>query len=359
VPDANQLARIGSDQLALLLPGIRSGEELARIVHDCTREPFVEPLRIGGMDLQISVRAGIALFPDDGGDADALLQNADLALQKAKKSGEQYVCYAREMTRRISDALTLENKLRRSVQRREFVLHYQPVVSVGTGRIVALEALLRWQSPDSGLVPSSQFIRLLEETGLILELGDWVLQQAVLDQRAWAEQGLGAARVAVNVSACQLRQGDFLRLVQQAIVDGTTPAAIDLELTESAVMEDVQDSVEKLNAVRELGVNIAIDDFGTGYSSLAYLATLPLAILKIDRAFVTRLPGDPSAATIVQTIITMAHSLNLRVVAEGVETHQQVQLLHRLRCDQLQGFLIGRPAPVNEVTPLLRIGANP
>lgn len=357
VRDSSQLARIGSDQFALLLPEISDAEGLARVVHGWTTELLSEPLRTGELDLQVTIRAGIALFPGDGDDADVLLCNADTALQKAKKSGERYVFYAREMSKRVGDALILESKLRHAVQNDEFVLYYQPKVDVESRSIVGLEALLRWQSAELGLVPPLKFIPLLEETGLILEVGAWVLRQAALDHRAWVEQEVAAPRIAVNVSASQLRQRDFLRLVQQAIAAGATPAGIDLELTESLIMEDVQDSIEKLKAVRDLGINIAIDDFGTGYSSLAYLAALPLAILKIDRMFIAGLPHDPNATTIVKTIVTMAHSLGLKVVAEGVETQEQAKLLQLLGCDQMQGFLISKAVPREEVTVLLRAEA--
>jgi diguanylate cyclase (GGDEF)-like protein len=357
VLDPNQLARIGPDQFVLLLPEITTAEELARSVQGWTVDLFAEPFRSGEMDLQISARGGIAVFPDDGDNAETLLRNADAALQKAKETGEQYVFYAREMTRRVRDTLTLESKLRQAIQREEFALYYQPKVDLQTRSIVGLEGLLRWQSPDLGLVPPLKFIPLLEETGLIIEVGAWVLRRAALDHRAWMEQDLHPPRIAVNVSAIQLRQRDFLRLVHEAIGVGTTPTAIDLEITESLLMEDVEVSIEKLRAVRELGMNIAIDDFGTGYSSLAYLAALPLAILKIDRVFVAKLPDSSNARTIVKTIITMAHSLGLKVVAEGVETEEQAQLLRLLRCDQMQGYLISKAVPKEDVMALLRAAA--
>lgn len=259
------------------------------------------------------------------------------------------------MTKSVSDNLALESKLRQAVQREEFALYYQPKVALKTREVVGLEALLRWQSPELGLVPALQFIPLLEETGLILEVGAWALRRAALDHRAWTEQGLQTPRIAVNVSALQLRQGDFLGLVHEAIAVGTTPTGIDLELTESLIMEDVQASIEKLKALGELGIKIAIDDFGTGYSSLAYLAVLPLALVKIDRVFIAKFPDEPHTRTIVKTIITMAHSLGLKVVAEGVETEEQAKLLQLLRCDQMQGDLISKPIPKEEATAFLRV----
>ena len=357
VRDPSQLARIGSDQFVVMLPGIKTAEELAYKVHRWVTELFVEPFTCGEMDLQISVRAGIAVFPEDGDNADMLLRHADAALHKAKQTGERHVFYACEMTKIVSDTLALENKLRQAVRGAQFTLYYQPQVDLETRSIVGLEALLRWQSPDLGLVPPLKFVPLLEDTGLILEVGAWALRRAALDHRAWAKQCPQAPRIAVNVSAIQLRQRDFVGVVHEAIAVGVTPTGIDLEITESLIMEDVEASIEKLKAVRELGMNIAIDDFGTGYSSLAYLAALPLAMLKIDRVFVAKLPHDPTATTIVKTIIKMAHSLRLKVVAEGVETEEQAQLLQLLGCDQMQGYLIREAVPKEGMTALLRAAA--
>ncbi len=257
------------------------------------------------------------------------------------------------MTERIAETLSLENKLRRAIERSEFVLHYQPKLNLETRGMLGVEALIRWQSPDLGLVPPGKFIPLLEETGLILQVGAWALNRAALDHRAWVEHKLKAPRIAVNVSQIQLRQRDFLRMVEHAIRDGATPTGIDLEITESLVMQDVQVNIEKLKAVRGLGINIAIDDFGTGYSSLAYLAKLPVATLKIDRAFISTMLDDPNAATLVQTIISLAHSLQLKVVAEGVESEEQANLLRLLRCDEAQGYLFSKAVPLEQLTRLL------
>jgi EAL domain-containing protein (putative c-di-GMP-specific phosphodiesterase class I) len=257
------------------------------------------------------------------------------------------------MTERVSTSLALESKLRRAVENEEFILHYQPKVSLETRAIVGVEALIRWQTPDRGLVPPAQFIPLLEETGLILQVGGWALRRAALDHRAWSESGLKAPRVAVNVSAIQLRQRDFVAIVEQAILDGLAPTAIDLELTESLVMADVRDNIEKLKAVRALGVEIAIDDFGTGYSSLGYLAQLPVQSLKIDRSFIVRMQEEANAMTLVSTMISLARSLGLKVVAEGVETEDQAKFLRLLRCDQMQGYLFSKPVPAAELVRLL------
>jgi EAL domain-containing protein (putative c-di-GMP-specific phosphodiesterase class I) len=256
------------------------------------------------------------------------------------------------MTERVHERLSLENKLRQAIEKEQFVLHYQPKVDLDR-RIVGVEALIRWQSPDQGLVPPMKFIPLLEETGLITQVGSWALKRASLDHRGWAEQGLKPPRVAVNVSPIQLRQRGFVDVVRQAIAEGLSPAGIDLEITESVVMEDIGVNIQKLKAVRELGIDVAIDDFGTGYSSLGYLAKLPVQSLKIDRSFISTMEKDPNAMTLVSTIISLAHSLKLKVVAEGVETETQAQYLRLLHCDQMQGYLFSKPVPSAEFAKLL------
>jgi diguanylate cyclase (GGDEF)-like protein/PAS domain S-box-containing protein len=346
------LARIGADHFAIVTPGVKTEQEVARHTERRSSETFAAPFTVAGTELRISVRIGTALFPNDGTDADTLLRNAEAAVKKAKATGERYLFYTQEMSARIADKLSLENKLRQALEKDEFVLHYQPKVELERRRIVGLEALLRWRSPERGLVPPIEFIPLLEEIGLIIEVGSWALKRAALDHRGWVEAGLNPPKVAVNVSAIQLRQRDFVRIVEQAIIDSAVPAGIDLEITESLIMEDIQASIEKLAAVRRLGLGIAIDDFGTGYSSLAYLARLPVETLKIDRSFIITMAQDPTTMTLVQTIIQLAHSLRLKVVAEGVETEDQANMLRLLRCDQMQGYLFSKPVP-NEAIPAL------
>jgi diguanylate cyclase (GGDEF)-like protein/PAS domain S-box-containing protein len=351
--DPTRVARLSADHFAVVLPRVRTDEELARRLEDRLEAYFGSPYEVAGTELRISGKIGIALFPDDAADPNTLLKNAESALKKAKQSGERYVFYAHEMTERVAEKLSLENKLRQAVEREEFVLHYQPKIELETREIVGVEALIRWQSPDLGLVPPGKFIPLLEETGLILQVGSWALKRAALDHRRWVEQKLKAPRVAVNVSQIQLRQRDFVSVVEQAIIEGLAPTAIDLEITESLVMQDIQANIAKLKAVRGLGVRIAIDDFGTGYSSLGYLAQLPVESLKIDRSFIVAMLSDPNATTLVSTIISLARSLRLKVVAEGVETEEQAKLLHLLRCDEMQGYLFSKPLPKAELVKLL------
>jgi diguanylate cyclase (GGDEF)-like protein/PAS domain S-box-containing protein len=352
-PDASRLARIGGNRFAVMVPDVATEEDLAHGVEKRLQQIFGAPYLVERDELRISARTGIALFPNDGKDADALCRSAEAAVDKARETGERYVFFEPHMTARVAERLGLENRLRQAIEKEEFVLHYQPKVDLETRTIAEVEALIRWQSPQRGLVPPAQFIPLLEETGLILEVGKWALRRAALDQRRWAEQRLKAPRVAVNVSAVQLRQRDFVAALEQAIVDGVVPTAIDLELTESLVMEDIKASIEKLKAIRALGVRVAIDDFGTGYSSLGYLAQLPVESLKIDRSFIVKMEEDPNAMTLVSTIISLAHSLRLKVVAEGVETEEQAKFLRLLRCDQMQGYLFSKPVPEAELRRML------
>jgi len=351
-------ARIGADHFSIVVPEVTTEEGLARHTEKRLAEMFGSPFTVTGMELRTAARIGIALFPNDGADVDTLLRNAEAALKKAKAIGERYLFYAREMTERVAEKLALENKLRQAIEKNEFVLHYQPKVDLDHRGIVGVEALIRWQSPELGLVPPGRFIPLLEETGLILPVGSWALTRAAIDHRAWVEQKLKAPRVAVNVSQIQLRQRDFVPVVEQAIIDGVAPTGIDLEITESLLMQDVQANIDKLNAVRGLGVRIAIDDFGTGYSSLGYLARLPVETLKIDRSFIISMLDDADTMTLVRTMISLAHSLRLKVVAEGVETEEQARMLRLLRCDEMQGYLFSRPVPFDQMTAMLARGAG-
>ena len=351
--DPARLARIGADHFAMMGLDMKSEAQIARLTEVRLGELFDRPFTIAQAELRVSARVGIALFPDNGNDAESLFRNAEAALKKAKTSGERYLFHTEELTARVAERLSLENKLRQALEREEFVLHYQPKVDLVNGKIVGVEALIRWQSPELGLVPPGRFIPLLEHTGLILQVGSWAMRRASLEHRAWVERKLPAPRIAVNVSPIQLRQRDFVSGVEQAIMNGVAPVGIDLEITESLVMDDVQGNIQKLKAVRALGINIAIDDFGTGYSSLGYLAKLPVQALKIDRSFIITLNDDPDAMTLVSTIISLAHSLRLKVVAEGVETENQAKFLRLLRCDEMQGYLFSKPLPAEELVSLL------
>jgi len=351
--DPSTLARVSADRFAIVRI-VASEDEVAR--HNALKleQCFGSPFRVANIEVSISAKVGIALFPNDGQGADELFRNAEAALKKAKEAGERSLFYTQEMTARVAGNLAMENKLRQAIAKEEFVLFYQPKVNLEDRRVVGVEALIRWRDPERGLVPPLQFIPLLEETGMILQVGAWALRRAVLDHRHWLRQGLKAPRIAVNVSQIQLRQPDFVEVVAEAAAQGANPTGLDLEITESLLMDDVQGNVRKLAAIRESGVNIAIDDFGTGYSSLSYLSKLPVHALKIDRSFIVAMLEDAAAMTLVQTIISLAHALRLKVIAEGVETEDQAKMLRLLRCDEMQGYLISKPRPIEEITPLLR-----
>jgi PAS domain S-box-containing protein/diguanylate cyclase (GGDEF)-like protein len=352
--DKRELGRISADHFAIVLKDVKGRSETIRRVEHMWHAAFDLPLSIDQTDLRVSARGGIALYPKDGTDAETLLGYAEAAMRKAKKSGERFVFYDAALTERSAEALSLETKLRRALEREEFVLHYQPKVDARSGALAGLEALIRWQSPELGLVPPGKFIGLMEETGMILEAGHWALTRAAADHARWLAMGLAAPRVAVNVSSVQLRKEDFVESVRRATSGGAMSSGIDLEITESLMMEDVLGNIDKLRAVRDLGMSVAIDDFGTGYSSLGYLARLPVQALKIDRSFIITMLKNPDTMTLVRTIVSLAHSLRLTVVAEGVDEEEQATELRAMHCDQIQGYLTGRPVPFDEITALLK-----
>ena len=344
--DVNLLARIDADHFALVMPEVRQDGDLARLVEK-TMEAFIQhPFRLNDAVFRISAKIGIALFPDDGSDADILFRNAEAALKKAKASGDRYLFYMQKMTAAVADKLTLENQLRRAIDNEEFVLHYQPKVNLVSGKVTSAEALIRWNDPHTGLVPPDKFIPILEDTGLIHEVGRWALHKAIADYLRWRAAGLAAVRIAVNVSALQLRNPGFIAEIGQAIaIDAHASDGLELEITESLIMADIKHCIASLQAIRALGITIAIDDFGTGFSSLSYLAKLPVDTLKIDRSFVTEMTAGSEGLALVSTIINLAHSLELKVVAEGVETEEQSHFLRLLKCDEMQGYLFSKPVP--------------
>lgn len=356
-PNTDSVAHISADCFAGTLVDLRDEAVAAHALEKTMRAITGPPYVIGDKELSISVTAGIAVFPADGGNTETLYKNAEAALKQAKASGERYLFYQPSMNARVADILVLENKLRKAIDKNHFVLYYQPKFSLLDGRLSGVEALIRWNDPDTGLVAPGYFIPLLEETGAILEVGAWAIQQALADRCRWYESGIAPPRVAVNVSAIQLRKSDFVDSVQYAIGKSGLPAhGLDLEVTESLIMENIDSTIIKLEALRDMNVNIAIDDFGTGYSSLSYLARLPVQLLKIDRSFINTMTQSQESMMIVSTIISLAHTLNLKVIAEGVETDEQSRLLQKMQCDEGQGYLFGRPMPFGELTSLLAKG---
>jgi diguanylate cyclase (GGDEF)-like protein/PAS domain S-box-containing protein len=346
VGDANLLSRVGSDHFAVVMPEVQAEGDVARLLEKMIEAFLEHPFRLDDAVFRIAAKVGVALFPDDGETADILFRNAEAALKKAKASGDRYLFYTRQMTEVVAGNLTLENQLRQALDNEEFVLHYQPKVNLASGKLTGAEALIRWNDPRTGLVPPGRFIPILEETGLIYEVGRWALKQAIADYLRWRATGLTAVRIAVNVSPLQLRHRGFIAEIKQAIaIDAHAAAGLELEITESLIMEDVKHNIASLEAIRAMGVTIAIDDFGTGFSSLAYLSKLPVDTLKIDRSFVNDMAATPQGLALVSTIISLAHALTLKVVAEGVETEEQSRLLRLLKCDEMQGFLFSKPVP--------------
>lgn len=343
------LARIGGDEFVVLLPRLQHPDEAALVARKLI-QMLSTPIQIEGHELSTSVSIGIALYPEDGHDVDTLLKHADTAMYGAKAGGRnQYEFFVPEMNARAFERLMLESALRRAIERNELTLHYQPQVDAGSGLINGCEALVRWQHPDLGLVPPAQFIPVAEESGLIIPLGDWVLREACRQQAHWQKTGMGDVLVAINISALQFLKPDFVTHVREALANaGANPHRIELEITESALMQASSAITERLHALRDMGLTLALDDFGTGYSSLAYLKRLPIRRLKIDRSFVKDLPGDAEDAAVASATLSLARDLGLEVVAEGVETELQRDYLLERGCDSLQGFLFSRPLPVED-----------
>lgn len=342
--DVHDVARIGINSFGIAVTDARDAGAVAMAVDHLLRACFDAPFALGGTELRMAAKAGVALYPMDGADAETLLRNAEAAVNKAKASADSLLFYMSEMNTRVAEALGMEGRLREALERGQFVLHYQPKRCLASGALAGAEALIRWNDPERGLVPPGLFIPILEETGLIYDVGRWALGQALADNQRWRQAGHAPLRMAVNVSFLQLRHRSFVAEVREALAfDPAAGAGLELEITESMVMEDVEHSRSSLHALREMGITIAIDDFGTGFSSLSYLATLPADTLKIDRSFIMGMDTGPQGQALVSAIINMGHSLGLKVVAEGVETDEQCGRLALLGCDEIQGYLLSRP----------------
>jgi diguanylate cyclase (GGDEF)-like protein len=351
------VARFGGDEFMVLLSWIREPADAGRVAQKII-DRLAEPFRCSRHELYVTTSIGISIYPDDGSDTTVLMRNADASMYRAKERGRNnYQFWSADMEGGSHRRLTLENDLRKALERDELELHYQPKIDVASGAIVGVEALLRWRHAGLGTVPPDQFIPLAEETGLIVPLGEWVVQKACVQARAWREAGFPELTVAVNLSACQFRRNHMPGVVVRALeATGLTPAGLELEITESVFMLSTDTTQRALKTLRDMGVRFAIDDFGTGYSSLGYLRRFPVDIVKIDRSFVSALPTEAGDASIAAAIIAMAHSLQLTVVAEGVENEAQLGFLRAEGCDQVQGYLFSRPLPAADIAPLLARG---
>jgi diguanylate cyclase (GGDEF)-like protein/PAS domain S-box-containing protein len=352
--DVDTIGRLGGDEFTIILEDV-AGEEHATAVAEKLRKRLADPIVIGGREIFTTASIGIALYPHNGETVDALLQAADVAMYHAKDLGRNgYAVGNAAMTAEAGERVRVSGLLRHALERQEFILHYQPIVDLKTRSVVAAEALLRLNSASEGMVSPATFIPLAEATGLIVPIGEWVLKEACLQAKAWQTPDAPPLVVAVNISARQLRGDGFVETLERTLSEtGLPPHCLELEITESQLMEDVKDTMEKLSSIRKLGVGLAMDDFGTGYSSLGHLAKLPVDALKIDRSFVAKMLDDSDAMALVSTILTLARTLRLKVVAEGVETEAQEKALRLLRCDEMQGYWFSRPAPAADMTALL------
>ena len=346
------LARLGGDEFTILLTEINDMQDAGKVARRLLKSLSV-PFVILGNEIFGTASIGIGIYPYDGEDPDALIKNADAAMYHAKnQGGNNFQYYSKSMNAEAFARLSLENSLRKALDRGEFELYYQPQVSIKTGRIIGTESLIRWMHPEMGLVPPSHFINLAEETGLIIPIGEWVLNTACAQNQEWQNHGFGPLHVSVNISALQFRQQDVLGVATSALNrSGLDPSLLDLELTENSIMQNPERTAYVLRNLKEMGLKISIDDFGVAYSSLSYLKRFPLDTLKIDKSFIDEITSD---AAISIAIIAMAHSLRLNVVAEGVETKEQLNLLREKECDAIQGYLFSRPVPADSLTSMLR-----
>jgi diguanylate cyclase (GGDEF)-like protein len=354
ISKTDTVARFGNDEFALLRTQIEGTGDVIETIGSLS-QVLKFAFDLAGHELFATASVGVSLFPLDGADSQTLLKNAGAALYKAKRSGgANYQFYTADMHELATRRLALETNLRRAIQNEEFLLHYQPRVSVDSLAITGVEALVRWQHPQLGLVSPSEFIPLAEDTGLIVPIGEWVLRSACQQAQRWRRQGFAPMQIAVNISARQFHDRDLSQTVIRILEEtGLPPKHLELELTESSIMHSAEFAAGMLNRLKNMGINIAIDDFGTGFSSLASLKRLPIDALKIDQSFVREANSDPDDAALVMAIITLAHNLRLKVIAEGVETEDQLRFLQLLRCDEIQGFLFSQPLPADKLASLL------
>uniref|UniRef100_E6QTT1 Putative Sensory box protein n=1 Tax=mine drainage metagenome TaxID=410659 RepID=E6QTT1_9ZZZZ len=353
------VARQGGDEFTILLQGIRLIHDIV-LVAEKILAAVSKPVTTGGYEMHVTASIGITLFPFDDTNIEHLLQNADTAMYRAKGSGKNHFqFYSAEMSMRLREHMEIENGLRHALKNDELVLHYQPQLDIKSGEIVAVEALVRWMHPEKGLIPPDKFISVAEESGLIVAIGEWVLRTACRQNKHWQAAGLPHIRMAVNLSARQFREPDLVAVVVKAMADANLDPHLDnleLELTESMIMKDMGATVATLNQLHELGVHLSIDDFGTGYSSLGYLKRFPINTLKIDQSFVRDITIDADDAAIAAAIVTLGHSLKLKVIAEGVETVEQLAFLRKIKCDEIQGYYFSKPLPADEMEKLLGEG---
>jgi diguanylate cyclase (GGDEF)-like protein len=353
------VGRQGGDEFIVLLASLSAAEDSA-VVAQKILGTLAAPFVINGQDLRTGASLGIAVYPQDGEDVETLLKNSDRAMYHAKEAGRSnYQFFAKEMNTVAAERLLLESSLRQAIDRNELLLHYQPLVNIADGRIIATEALVRWNHPELGLISPVRFIPIAEDSGVIVPLGDWVLRQACYQLKLWRELGIPLQRMAVNLSPHQFRQKHLFRNFIQILEEtGVDPHWLGLEITENVIMENPEDAIATLGELKALGIELSLDDFGTGYSSLSYLKRFPIDKLKIDQSFVRDITTDADDEGLVAAIIVMAHQLDIRVVAEGVETEAQLAFLREHDCDEYQGYFFSRPKPASDLFATLSMPNN-
>jgi diguanylate cyclase (GGDEF)-like protein len=347
---SDTLARHGGDEFTILVQGLSRVEDITKLT-DRIFSLFNTPFHLKGQHIFVTTSIGVSIYPNDGEDAESLIKNADIALYKAKEEGRNtYQLFTSTMNESAVKRISIENKLRGAIAKEEFVLHYQPQLDTNTNEVVGVEALLRWQDPESGLIPPGDFIPIAEDTGLIIPIGDWVLRTACAQNKVWQEKDFEPLTMSVNVSLRQFKQKDFVSIVKNILKEtNLNPQFLELELTESILMDDVESVIKELHELKTMGIRLSIDDFGTGYSSLEYLKKMPIDMLKIAQEFVKNIVVDSDDVAIAKTIVQVAKSLNLEVIAEGVETIEHLKILRTLQCNKIQGYLFSRPLPSEEV----------
>jgi diguanylate cyclase (GGDEF)-like protein len=350
------VVRLGGDEFVILLFDQPRNVDIIAATLQEIRAAIAEPIRIAGRDFQIASSIGVANYPNDGTDADTLLANADAAMYRAKEIGRDNLqFYKPELNIRVHERFVLQEELRNAILRSEFVLLYQPQVDLRTGRIFALEALIRWRHPTLGMTAPAKFIPIAEETGLIVPIGDWALREACRRNKAWQEAGLPPMTICVNVSARQFMERNWVGRVADALRDsGLEARYLELELTESLIMQDAEQAVETMKELQRLGVQLSIDDFGTGYSSLSALKRFPVGRLKIDKSFIDNLPDDENDKAVVSAVISLGQKLKLQIIAEGVETEAQAAFLRENNCDEMQGYFFSKPLPASDIEEMIR-----
>ncbi|HEU0283453.1 MAG TPA: EAL domain-containing protein, partial [Gallionella sp.] len=356
VREVDTVARMGGDEFIVVLDDMAETDNILLVARKMLHS-LGQPYEVEGHNIRATPSIGISVYPDDGTDRESLIMNADSAMYHVKGNGRNdFQFFIPDMKTRVAEKLFIESDLRKALEHGQFVLHYQPQVDIKTGHIIGAETLIRWNHPTAGLVSPAKFIPVAEESGLIVPLGEWILNEACRQNMAWQKAGLPPISIAVNLSAVQFRQQNLCQLINKTLKDtGLEPHYLELELTEGLVMSNTSSAIDTLNGFKEMGVHISIDDFGTGYSSLSYLKHFPIDYLKIDQSFIRDITANPDDAAITTAIINMAQGLNLRTIAEGVETADQLTFLRLHSCDVVQGYYFSKPVPPAEFTDILRM----